>query len=292
MAVLGSRKKQEETTENTVEQQEKKTKKKKTKTKKGKESYTEIPAIIGYGSDYHIYHMTKKDRVAAFLIGGCLTAVVCQIFFGMPIVSLIVFFIGGIYAGPIYQERKLEKRKNALLLQFKDLLESLTASYSAGKNTLDAFSDAAEDMSHIYGKDTDIVREVELIIGGMRNNINVEELLLNFADRSGLEDVQSFADVFRVALRQGANIKDIIFSTRDIIGDKIEMEMDIRTMMAGNKNQLNIMMVMPLIIVVSLNGIGSGTSANSPLNIIIKLFALGIFWLAYKMGKKVTKIEF
>lgn len=259
---------------------------------KKKEVYVEIPPIIGSGSDYHVYHMTKMDRLIAFLLGSCIAALVCGLFFGIPVLTLIAFFFGGFYAIPLYREYKLEKRKKVLLLQFKDLLEALTASYSAGKNTLEAFSDAAQDMTHIYGKETDIVREVDLIVGGMCNNINVEELLLNFADRSGLEDVQSFADVFRVALRQGANIKDIIFSTRDIIGDKIEMEMDIHTMMAGNKNQLNIMMVMPLVIIVSLNGMGSGTSANSPVNIIIKLIALGIFGLAFWLGKKVTKIEF
>ena len=57
----------------------------------------------------------------------------------------------------------------------------------------------------------------------MESNIAIEDLLSNFASRSGLEDIASFADVFRVSLRQGANIQKIIASTRDVINDKIEI---------------------------------------------------------------------
>lgn len=259
--------------------------------KNKKAAYAEIPALIGSGSDYHIYHMTKKDTILAFFAGGGAALLVSWLFFGNVVISAAAVVVVGIYAQPVYQEYRCQKRKKALVMQFKDLLESLTASYSAGKNTLEAFTDAKEDLEHIYSDDTDIVNEVELIVGGMRNNLNVEDLLLNFAERSGLDDVQNFADVFRVAIRQGANIKDIIFSTRDVIGDKIEIEMEINTIMSGNKNELYIMMVMPLIIIVSLGGLGSGTSDNSATNVIVKLIALGLFVLAYWLGKKFTKIE-
>ncbi len=178
-------------------------------------------------------------------------------------------------------------------MQFKDLLESLTASYATGKNTLDSFRDAWSDLEQIYGDQSDITRELAILVTGMENNTNIEDLLTNFARRSGLEDVESFADVFRVSLRQGANIKDIIASTRDVINDKIEIEMEIQTILAGNKNELNIMMVMPLVILVSLGGMGSDmtAAANTPVNVVIKLIALGMFYLAYHLGRRFTNIQ-
>lgn len=258
-----------------------------------KEVYEEIPALIGEGDDYHIYHMTKKDMLIACMLGAGAAAGVSWLFFNNVVVSVMAAAATGVLAQSVYQGYRLEKRKRNLLLQFKDLLEALTSSYSAGKNTLEAFTDAENDMEQIYGADADIVKELAIIVGGMRNNINIEELLMNFADRSGLDDVRNFADVFRVAMRQGANIKDIIFSTRDIISDKIEIEMEISTIMSGNKNELNIMMIMPLVIIVSLGGMGSGMTAadNTPLNILIKVIALGMFVLAYCLGRKFTKIE-
>mgnify|MGYP000683010527 FL=1 len=58
-------------------------------------------------------------------------------------------------------------------------------------------------MISIYGEESDIVRELELICTGLNNNINIEVLLTDFAERSGLDDVMSFANVFEVCNRRG-----------------------------------------------------------------------------------------
>ena len=120
-------------------------------------------------------------------------------------------------------------------------------------------------MISIYGEDADIVREVQIICTGLKNNINIEELLLDFARRSGLDDAMSFANVFEVCNRQGSDLKRIVSDTREIINDKIEMEMEIETMLSGSKNELYIMMVMPGVIVVLLKGMGTSIAgSNTP----------------------------
>lgn len=261
--------------------------------KKEKEEYESVESLIGGGDDYHVYHMSFQDRVIAALIGAGIGGVVAYLFFRNLIVTIAAAGAIAVMVQDIYREKRLGKRRKELLLQFKDLLESLTSSYATGKNTLDSFRDAQNDLEQIYGEQADISKELAIIVTGMENSIKIEDLLTNFADRSGLDDVESFADVFRVSLRQGANIRDVIASTRDVINDKIEIEMEIQTIIAGNKNELNIMMVMPLVILVSLGGLGSDMTAasNSPINVIIKLIALGMFYLAYRLGRKFTNIE-
>ncbi|MBR5508465.1 MAG: kinase, partial [Lachnospiraceae bacterium] len=187
---------------------------------------------------------------------------------------------------------KKNARLKQLRLQFKDLLESLTASYSAGRNTPDAFADARNDMQSIYGEESDIVNELQVICIDLANNINIEELLLDFAQRSELDDVMSFANVFEVCNRQGSDMKRIVSDTREIINDKIEIEMEIDTMLSGNKNELNIMMVMPVVIVLSLSGMGTMTIvSNSPVNLLVKIICLGIFGVAYIIGRKIVDIK-
>lgn len=261
--------------------------------KKNKKKYEPVEPLIGVGDDYHIYHMSIRDRIIAGMAGMGIGALVFYLFFRSTVVAAMAAAAAAVLAQGIYQESRLKKRKKELLLQFKDLLESLTSSYATGKNTLESFRDAWNDLEQIYGEQSDITRELAIIVTGMESNINIEDLLTNFARRSGLEDVASFADVFRVSLRQGANIQNIIASTRDVINDKIEIELEIQTIIAGNKNELNIMMVMPLIILISLGGMGSDMTAasNTPVNIVIKLIALGMFYLAYQLGRKFTDIK-
>lgn len=147
-------------------------------------------------------------------------------------------------------------------------------------------------MESIYGADADILGEIRIICTGLDNNINIEQLLLDFAKRCGLSDVTSFANVFEVCNRQGSDLKRIVSETRDILNDKIEIEMEIETMISGNKNELNIMMIMPVIVVLSLSSMGSLTIVtNSPVNLIVKLSCIGIFVAAYLIGRKIVDIR-
>ncbi|HJB27440.1 MAG TPA: type II secretion system F family protein [Candidatus Blautia faecavium] len=260
--------------------------------KQKKEEYIELRGLLGIGKDYHVYHMTRLDYLLAWILGFVAGFVVLLAFFNTPAVALA----GGIVCAAVlpkyYREHKQKKKLNELRTQFKDLLESLTSSYSAGENTVEAFKDAVGDMISIYGEDADIVREVQIICTGLKNNINIEELLLDFARRSGLDDAMSFANVFEVCNRQGSDLKRIVSDTREIINDKIEMEMEIETMLSGSKNELYIMMVMPIVIVVMLKGLGTSMAgSNTPLTVLVKVVCIGIFGLAYVIGKKIIDIK-
>lgn len=260
--------------------------------KKEKVEYIEKKGILGNAEDYHVYHMLKQDYLIAYITGFALGTAVVYIFFHSLILAVLSGVACAIKAPGIYNEMKKKARLKQLRLQFKDLLESLTSSYSAGQNTQNAFVDAKNDMVSIYGEESDIVKELQIIIAGLANNINIEQLLLDFAERCELDDVMSFANVFEVCNRQGGDLKKVVSDTREIINDKIEIEMEIETMLSGNKNELNVMMVMPLVIVISMSSMGTMTIAsNTPINVLIKIICLGIFGLAYVIGRKIVDIK-
>lgn len=248
--------------------------------------------VLRSEKDYHEYQMKGRDYLISWLIGLGLGIVVSWAFFSNVFFTLICGVICALIAPRFYRNYMRDRMINTLRDQFRDLMDSLCASYSAGKNTTDAFKASEKDMISIHGEEADIVQEIRIITGGMRNNVNIEALLGDLAARSGLEDIQSFADIFEVCNKQGGDLKRIVTDTRDIISDKIEIEMEIDTMLAGNKNELNIMLVMPVIVVLMLNGLGAGTvNANTLVNIILKVFCVGLFGLAYFIGRKFTDIK-
>ena len=265
--------------------------KKKSKRQLEKE-YVPLRGLMGNAQDYHVYDMTFGERIVGFGIGFGIDFLVVFVFFRVIWFCMLTGVIAGLFSVRPYREYLKRKRKERLLLQFKDLLEELTTSFSVGANTLEAFSDSLNDLVNIYGEDSYIVNEVRIICSGLANGIIVEELLADFAKRSDLEDVQSFADVFAVANRQGGNIKQIVAQTRNVINDKIEIEMEISSLLNSSKNEINILIVMPLVIVLAL---GSGSelsvSDNSLTNVVVKLICLGIFGIAYILGKKITDVK-
>ena len=85
---------------------------------------------------------------------------------------------------------------------------------------MEAFAESYQDLLSLYGEKSDIVNETRIIIAGMTNNIIIEELLKDFANRCGLDDVASFATTFESGLRQGGDIKQVVWDSRKIINDK------------------------------------------------------------------------
>ena len=257
-----------------------------------KEPYQPVPGLICEAPDYRVYNPSKKEKVLWFILGMIVSGAVLYVFYESLIVSALAGLVFGYFFIPIRTKQIINKRKKKLTQQFRGLLDTLSTSIGAGKNMFDAFTGAAGDLAVQFSDDADIVREVTIICSGLNNNIQVEDLLLNFADRSDIEDIRSFANVFSTCYMKGGNIKDVIKNTASIIGDKIEIQMELETMVAGQKNEMNILLVMPVSFIVIMKSMGGGLiDLSSAVGILSVTGALIIFALAYFIGKKITDIK-
>ncbi len=251
-----------------------------------------ILGLIGDATDYSIYIPNSKEKVLWFVIALIASGAVLYLFYENIFVSLIVGALCGVAFIPIRTKQMITKRRQKLSLQFRELLDALSTSIGAGKNVQDAFQGAIEDLANQFTHEADIVKELEIICAGMYNNIAIENLLMNFADRSGVEDIANFANVFSTCYRKGGNINQVIKNTAEIIGDKIEIKMELQTMVSGQKNEMNIMLVMPVIFIVVMKSMGGGLiDLSSAIGLLSTTGALVIFVLAYFAGQWITNIK-
>lgn len=259
--------------------------------------------------NYAVYIMSKSEglvvRLVSFIAGG----IVALIFYGnlfmvdgfatsaTHISNCVVFIILGLIAikfiVPMYKKRRLEKRKHTLNQQFRDMLESLAASFSSGSNVQMAFEAAVEDLKMQYSSKDYIVKEMEEVLNGIKQNINVEIMLENFGQRSGNEDIVSFADVFSVCYRKGGNMNSIIHRTHDVISEKMAVSDEIDTKLTSNKMQHNVMSVMPIVVVAMLRFTNESFAANfaTPVGVIVNTVAIAVFIGAYIYGNKIVDIK-
>lgn len=244
------------------------------------------------GCDYNTYNLSLAETITGFIVGMIAGALAVYIMFGEIVGSIVVGLAIGVVAVSVYKKYLLNKRKRSILLQFRDMLDSLGNSFSAGKNTIGAFTDAYADLKMTYGENAPIVNELTIIIKGLYNNFTIEDLLKSMAGRCGLEDINNFAETFVVCNRMGGNLKRIVSESKDIINDKIEIEMEIQATIASNKNEINILCVMPFIIIslMKLMGVDTATG-NTPLNVTVKIIAIVMFVAAYILGRKIADIK-
>ena len=113
---------------------------------KKKEKYVPLTGLTGIGEDYNIYIMAPREKIIGYLIGFVAGFLAAQIMFGVVIASMVIGAAVGFYAIPVYRRYLQERRRKAILLKFRDMLDSLSNSFSAGKNTPDAFTDAYSDL--------------------------------------------------------------------------------------------------------------------------------------------------
>ena len=257
-----------------------------------KEPYEVKKGLICDATDYSVYFPSVKEKILWFLIGMIVSGVVLYIFLERLIISIVVGVICGVAFIPIRTSQVIKKRQQRLTTQFRGLLDALSTSIGAGKNMFDSFAGAADDLSVQFSAESDIVKEVQNIRMGLNNNIQIENLLMNFAERSGLEDIYNFANVFATCYKKGGNIKDVIKNTATILGDKIEIQMELETMVAGQKNEQNIMLVMPIAFIILMKSMGGELiDLQSPVGLLSVSIAIAIFVAAYFVSKKILDIK-
>lgn len=169
--------------------------------------------------------------------------------------NLLLVIPGMLFAFPVLKlrARSLAQRVRwKLNLQFCDAINCLSAAMEAGYSVENALSEAYSDMKLSYNEDEPIMTELKIIIARIANNVPVEEAFLSFGERSGIDDIRSFADVFATAKRTGGNIIGIIRSTASVIHTGVELKRDLRTVVSAKKYESDIMKVIPFAVLLYL----------------------------------------
>ena len=211
--------------------------------------------------------------------------------------NLIIFLVAGVATSvvflPLRTEQLRRKRIRELVLQFRSFLEALAVSLASGMNVRDSLKGASDSLKNEYGEEADMVLEIREMLNCLENTIPLEQALNSLGERSDQDDIKKFATAFTVSYKYGANLKDVVRRTNKILGDKIETEMEIETMMASNRMQFNAMLVVPLGIVLMMRVMSTSFSAgfSSVPGTIAMTAALGIFFGAYRMGAKIMETD-
>lgn len=139
-----------------------------------------------------------------------------------------------------------EEERWQLNLEFKEGLQGIAAALNAGYSIENALLESQKDLTVLYGSDSLLYREFQVMLEQLHLNQPVESVFDDFAGRSGVEDIRSFAEIFRTAKRSGGDLVAITRTSAERIGEKIEVSREIRTMIAGKQMEGKIMNMVPL----------------------------------------------
>lgn len=260
--------------------------------------------------NYRVYHLTLGEVLLYGLLAFTVAGAVGYLFFGglgkdadglrttttNVVDAVVVLLSGGLAVRYFLRVRAgqiRDTRRKTLERQFRDLLESVSTSLSAGSTVIRAFDDAREDLANQYADDAPIVQELNVIVAGFHNNVRIEDMIRDLGERSGSADVESFANVFQIAYLKGADMKEAVRNAHLIISEKMAMNEEIETSFVASKNESLIMVALPIVLVGVLKSSGGSfsTALASPVGVLCTIVAVGMFIGAYAMSRKIMTIE-
>ncbi|MCR5675553.1 MAG: type II secretion system F family protein [Lachnospiraceae bacterium] len=225
---------------------------------------------------------------------------------GIGVIALFAWFFyrslwAALFLSPLFfpffiREKKEAdaKRSRELGIQFRDAILSVATSQKAGYSAENAFREAVNDMSLLYGKGSPIVKEFSRIVKGLANNVTLEKLLFDLGERSNHPDIREFAQVFAVAKRSGGNMTQMIADTADVIGERLAVENEIAVLLAAKKMEARIMDIVPFFIIfyVGLTSPGFFDVLYHDLTgVAIMSACLAVYLAAYLLSEKIMSVE-
>lgn len=158
-----------------------------------------------------------------------------------------------------WDRKKAEKNRNRQLLrQFSECILSVGGAVRAGYAAENAFVESMKDMEMMYGADAEIMEELAQIKGGLVNNRSLERLLQEMGQRTQLEEILEFAEIFAITKRNGGSLAEIINLTAVEIGSSLEGAEEIQTLLASKKLEQAVMNLMPFLLVLYLQATTPG----------------------------------
>ncbi len=187
-----------------------------------------------------------------------------------------------------------KKRERELKKQFLDGIRLMATALQAGYSPENALCEAVKELKKMYVSGAYIIQEFQQMAVQIAVSRNMEVLLMDFGRRSGIDDIQSFAEVFMTAKRSGGDLLVIIRNTVSCIQQKQETLQEIETCLAGKMMEQKIMSLIPLGILAYMNiaspeflDVMYGNTAGT----VIMGICLGIYGAAYIWGRKIVNIE-
>ena len=243
--------------------------------------------------DYDVYYLTTEDLISGAL-NALLYAVLISVAFYNSVIVLIISIPIAVMSPFFIKTTYIKKRKDKLILEFKDFLRILKSFLEASYSVENAFNMSVKELIMLHGRDSMMVKELKAMVAQIKMNKPIDLVFKKFADKTHIEDISDFAEVFVIAKLHGGNISKIIGNTINVINDKIEVKIEIETVTASKRFEQKLMNLLPFLIIIYMNI--SSSSFLRPLYTtlegrLLMTFALFVYFMAIKFSEKILEIE-
>ena len=192
------------------------------------------------------------------------------------------------------RKRQAEQRREQLKKEFLTGASLLGDYLKSGYSIENAIRGSVNELAEVWGADSDIVAEWNRMGKHMSLSMSAEEAFRDFGQRSGIEQIRDFSEIFTIVKRSGGRLDESVAAVTSLLSEQFAAEEQIRTMTAAKRYEQKIMNVMPVGILLYIR-----FSSPELLSVMYRSFSgraimtgcLGLYILAYYWAERIISIK-
>ncbi len=244
--------------------------------------------------EYDTYIFTRRQEIIIYSGIFAISIAVSFFFYRSVVFSIIILpFLKHIkqWIGEVL----IDRRKRELISEFKDFLFMTATSLGSGNPMMESISDSIPKIKEIHGEDALLAKELEIMERRMKQgNENEVDVFMEFAIRTGQEDIIDFVNIYSICLSTGASLITALNRATSVIIDKMTIDREIQEIVRTKRNEGMVIFLMPFVIIIFLNLFSP--DYISPLYTtwigrVIMTFVVVMNIFIYSIIRKIVRIE-
>ncbi len=231
-------------------------------------------------------------RIRYFAEGAALCVVIERLLYQSLWAFILLIPIPFLWAAFRARE-EADKRKIRMRNDFYPVLHSLSVAMHAGYSAENAMKEVEGDLEKTLGRRAPMTRAIREMNRKVELHVPVEEALFAFAQKSGVEDILDFAEVFLSAKMSGGDLTVMIRNSARIIRDKIRVEKEIESAVAAKKYEQTLMSLLPCGILLYLRAASPGfldPLYGNVRGVLVMTACLALYLLSFFWGRRIVSI--
>lgn len=230
----------------------------------------------------------NRQEIINLIKAGIVDILLSYFFYRNALAVIPMLLVAALYYKTL-KNRQVLSKKLQMSSEFRECILCVSGSLDAGYAIENAFVDSRKDMSALFGDNSIICRELDIVRRGLVINIPLEELMRDMAKRNDCVDIDEFVSVFSVAKRNGGDLSEIIESCAKLSMERLDTIKEINTVLSGKLFELGVMRVLPFAMMMYIDFSYRGyfdSLYNNFEGIVLMSICLLIYMIAYWFGER------
>ncbi|KAF0092311.1 MAG: tight adherence protein B [Fusobacteria bacterium] len=152
---------------------------------------------------------------------------------------------------PYYKKYLTKVKRDRMLLEFQDFIYLLDGCLKSGKSFDNSLIEIKFNLSNMYGDETLLGKELDKIIYWNKIGINYEKGFIILEGKYKIGFFKEFGNVLSITRNKGGNLKEVLENTNNILSERLEVEREIKTLLAKQRIEVLILRAIPFLMLLA-----------------------------------------